>query len=165
MKELEVIRSVNKTANRLYPLNIPKEIVYGLGWDDDANASAKITVKLTPKPEEGGFFVEALERNPVSQLRYIYSVTELKKKGLKRSYDNNELKRDKIVNRVQRMQNPPEEFKKNKRFMKLWQKYDKNRKELQEQHTKFMSRNEKRYNLIENLSHEMAVVMEEDWKK
>jgi hypothetical protein len=119
MKEFEVERVINKTANRLYPLNIPKEVIFGLGWDDDFSKSSPIPIKIIPQPDKAGFFVQSIDQNPVSDLRYIYAVTELKKQGRKREYKRPSFKKDKIISRVHKMDKIPEEFKDNKQFLKL----------------------------------------------
>lgn len=165
MKELEVDRVINKTANRLYPLNIPKEVIFGLGWDDEVSKSSPISVKVIPRPDKGGFFIQSVDNKPVSELRYIYAVIELKKKGRKREYKKTNFQKDKTISRVHKMKKIPDEFKDNKKFMKLWNQFDNNNKKIKELNSKFNKMHAKTFTKKEKLAYKIAEFMETEWQK
>ena len=164
MKDLVVDTHIYKAKlSRLYPLNIPKEIMHGLGWDNTDEVGIRFPVKITPLPTKNAFLVENPDTKPVSELRYLYAIGELKKKGLKRTYPKKIFTKDYAVSRASRMRKISKEFEQNKEFVKVFNRLEKTNKEIDDATVKFNQRFAKRFSERDKLIVQLGELMEKQW--
>ena len=72
--------------NNQFSLQIPVDIPRGLGWSTQSKKQ-QIRVRLTPFPEQGGFFVQSELHKPVDDFRFLIANLKPKKEDNVNSWE------------------------------------------------------------------------------
>lgn len=103
--------------NNQFSLQIPVDIPRGLGWSTQSKKQ-HIRVRLTPFPEQGGFFVQSELHRPVDDIRFL--VANLKKKK-----ENNVNSWERTLDVMRNLKSIPNDLASNHNFEELYNQREK----------------------------------------